>query len=117
MYEELVIEGYDDIKIMGINGKQYDYSNDTCMICDCVSGSCIENRVLPWTQDSFDSVYDNYDNGDDCEDNYGEDNDQLVWHDNDDYCFDPYVWGLWDVIIRDFFILNRNHTGIFFISF
>ncbi len=101
-------EGYDDIKIMGINGKQYDYSSDTCMLCDCVNGSCYEDRILPWTQDSFDSIYYEYDNEDDCEDNFADDGDGLVWHDADDYCFDPYAWGLWNVLIRDFFILDRN---------
>ena len=93
---------------MGINGKQYDYSSNTCMLCDCVNGTCSEDRVLPWTQDSLDLVYDVYDNEDECEDNYGEDGDDLVWHDYSDYCFDPYAWGLWDVLIRDFFILDRE---------
>ena len=53
MYEELVEEGYNDIRIMGINGKQYDYTSDTCMLCDCESGSCVEDRILPWTQDTL----------------------------------------------------------------
>ena len=110
MYEELVLEGYDDIKIMGVNGKQYDYSSDTCMLCDCVGGSCIDDRILPWAQDSLDMVYDIYDEEGVCEDNVGEDGDDLIWHDNSDYCFDPYAWVLWDVLIRDFFILDRNGT-------
>ena len=105
MYEELLLEGYDDIKIMGINGKQYDYSSNACMLCDCVSGSCENDRALPWTQDSLDLIYDVYDEEGECENNFGEDGDGLVWHDYNDYCFDPYVWGLWDVLIRDFFIL------------
>ena len=108
MYQELVSEGYDDIKIMGVNAKQYDYNSDTCMLCDCDSGSCIEDRILPWAQDTLDFVYDEYVEESICEDNYSEDGDELVWHSSDDYCFDPYAWGLWDVLIRDFFILDRN---------
>ncbi len=102
MYLELVSEGYTDIKIMGVNGKQYDYSSDTCMLCDCESGSCVEDRVLPWTQDTLLQILELLYNEDDCEDA------GYTWHDNDDYCFEPYAWGLWDVTIRDFFILNRQ---------
>ena len=108
MHQELIDEGYDDIKIMGINGKQYDYSNDTCMLCDCIDGTCYTERELPWAQDGLDSIYYNFDNEMDCENNQGLDDDELIWHDYDDYCFDPYVWGLWDITIRDFFILDRN---------
>ena len=74
-------EGYDDIKIMGINGKQYDYSSDTCMLCDCVNGSCYEDRILPWTQDSFDSIYYEYDNEDDCE-NVNNTHGVCKWYEN-----------------------------------
>ena len=93
---------------MGINGKQYDYNSNTCMLCDCESGTCVEDRILPWTQDTYDSIYDIYDNEGECEDNYAADDDELIWHDNDDYCFDPYVWGLWESIIRDFYILDKS---------
>lgn len=87
---------------MGVNGKQYDYSSDTCMLCECVDGSCVEDRVLPWTQDTLLQTLDLLVNEDDCEDA------GYTWHDHDDYCFEPNAWGLWDVIIRDFFILNRQ---------
>ena len=93
---------------MGINAKQYDDNSNTCMLCDCEGGSCVEDRVLPWTQDTYDSLYVDFDNEATCEDNQSVDGDNLIWHNNEEYCFDPYVWGLWDTIIRDFFILDRQ---------
>ena len=35
---------------------------------------------------------------------------EYKWHDHDSYCFEPYAWKLWDVVIRDFFILDRDRN-------
>jgi hypothetical protein len=53
MYLDLLSEGYDDIKFIGVNGYQYIDDNFHCMICDDPSscGNCDDIRVLPWVQD------------------------------------------------------------------
>ena len=79
---------------MGMNGFQYINDSNSCMLCDQpdLCSSCDSTRHLPWTQD--------FDDGFNCADeNVGlcEANDTL-----------GDVWHMWDVILRDFVILDRN---------
>jgi len=65
------------------------------MICadECNSSTCSEGpRVLPWAQD--------YDDGINCQ------NENLGLCEAEDEVSD--VWDLWNVILRDFIILDRN---------
>jgi len=89
MYLELVDEGIDDVKFIGINGYQYINDSMDCMICseNCTSYTCDEGpRILPWTQD-FDSDGIQYTAG------YGD------------------VWDDWNISLRDLIILDKN--GLF----
>ena len=95
LYNELVSEGIDDVKMMGING--YQYINDTvgCMICDdsCSSSTCDAGpRILPWTQDNDDGI--------NCDD------------ENEGLCTgldeSGDVWDLLDASLRDFIILDKH---------
>ncbi len=79
LYNELVNEGINDVKIMGINGFAYIDDSYSCMICDEECTTCSEPRILPWTQDI---------------------------DENDDGNGD--VWNEWDVTLRDFIIVGRN---------
>ena len=81
LYNELVSEGIDDVKIIGINGYQYIDDSYTCMICDpdATCNNCNGPRILPWTQDIDE---DGNEEGD--------------------------VWEEWDATIRDFVIVGRN---------
>ena len=79
LYNELVSEGINDVKIMGVNGFQYIDDSYSCMICDEECTTCSEPRILPWTQDI---------------------------DENDDGNGD--VWNEWNVTLRDFVIVGRN---------
>ena len=79
LYNELVSEGINDVKIIGINGFQYIDDSYSCMICDEECTTCSEPRILPWTQDI---------------------------DENDDGNGD--VWNEWNVTLRDFVIVGRN---------
>ena len=79
LYNELVNEGINDVKIMGINGYQYINDSYSCMICDDDCTTCSEPRILPWTQDI----------------DYNEDGDGDVWTE-------------WDAILRDLVIIGRD---------
>ena len=84
LYNELVSEGIDDVKMMGINGYQYINDSYACMICDpdATCNNCDDVRILPWTQDL----------------------DQ-----NGDYEGD--VWQDWNATIRDFVIVGRKTSN------
>ena len=94
LYEELLSEGVDDVKFMGING--YDYIDDSysCMICDepddC--SNCDDTHTIPWAQDLDDGVNCQNENTGLCE---------ALDEDGD-------VWDLWDISLRDFVILDRE---------
>jgi len=53
MYLDLLDEGYDDIKFMGVNGYAYIDNDYHCMVCDTPEScsSCDGIRVVPWVQD------------------------------------------------------------------
>ena len=81
--------------MMGVNGYQYIDDSVDCMICsdECTSSTCDAGpRILPWTQD--------YDDGLNCQ------------GDNQDLCEGgddiSDVWDLWDILLRDFLILDRE---------
>ena len=50
MYLDLVDEGYEDIKFVGVNGYAYINNDYHCMICDTPDecSNCSEERILPW---------------------------------------------------------------------
>ena len=79
LYNELVNEGINDVKIMGINGYQYINDSYSCMICDDDCTTCSEPRILPWTQD--------------VDINEDEDGD---------------VWTEWEIVLRDLVIVGRD---------
>tara|TARA_Y100001960_G_scaffold266972_1_gene290968 strand:- start:2347 stop:2730 length:384 start_codon:yes stop_codon:yes gene_type:complete len=85
LYNELVSEGIDDVKFVGINGKQYEEDSYTCMICDpdATCNNCEGPRILPWTQD-----IDEDENG------------------------DGDVWEDWEATIRDLVIVGRDGTEL-----
>ena len=62
MYLDLLDEGYDDIKFMGVNGYAYIDNDYHCMVCDTPDScsSCAEIRVVPWVQDVQFSFSDNF---------------------------------------------------------
>ena len=53
MYLDLLSEGYNDIKFIGVNGYNYIDNDYHCMICDTPEScsNCDEIRILPWVQD------------------------------------------------------------------
>jgi len=67
MYLDLLDEGYDDIKFMGVNGYAYIDNDYHCMVCDTPDScsSCDGIRVVPWVQDVPFSFSDNL-NESDC---------------------------------------------------
>ena len=85
LYNELVSEGIDDVKMMGMNVKQYEEDSYACMICDPDStcNNCDGPRILPWTQDID-------------EDGNG----------------DGDVWADWNATIRDFVIVGIYGTEL-----
>ena len=94
LHNELVAEGITDIHMIGMNGFQYINDSNGCMLCDQpdLCSSCDSTRHLPWTQD--------YDDGFNCT------GDNIGLCEADDTLGD--VWHMWDVILRDFVILDRN---------
>ena len=95
LHAELVSEGIDDVKIMGINGYQYINDSLDCMICtdDCTSSTCDEGpRILPWTQDQDDGL--------NCQD----ENEGLCQASDDV----SDIWDMWNITLRDFIILDRH---------
>ena len=95
LYDDLINEGYDDIKIMGINGYQYIDDSIDCMICaeGCTSSTCDNGpRTLPWSQDQDDGVNCQGLNESLCE----------AGDDVSD------VWDMWNITLRDFIILDRH---------
>ena len=98
MYLDLLSEGYNDIKIMGVNGYQYINDNYHCMICDDPSGcsNCDDIRILPWVQD-VPFTFNNEDvNQEECEadGNTWEMGDQIIHYDlNEEECEENgYSW-------------------------
>ena len=79
LYNDLILEGINDVEIIGINGFQYINDSYSCMICDDECSTCGEPRILPWTQDI-----------DENEDGQGD------------------VWREWGVTLRDFVIVGRD---------
>ncbi len=53
MYLDLLSEGYNDIKFIGVNGYSYIDNDYHCMICDNPDNcsNCDDIRILPWVQD------------------------------------------------------------------
>ena len=107
LHNDLLLEGINDIKFLGMNGFQFlnpecDNEGESacsyhCMICDdecsatytpCEDGS----RVLPWTQD--------YDDGTNCQ------NENLSLCEASDEAGD--IWDMWDITLRDLVILDRE---------
>ena len=81
--------------MMGVNGFQYINDSIHCMICDdeCTSSTCAAGpRILPWSQDQDDGI--------NCQD----ENEGLC--EGGDEISD--VWDSWDILLRDFIILDRN---------
>ena len=79
LYDELVSEGINDVKIIGINGFQYIEDSYSCMICSDECTTCSEPRTLPWTQD--------------------------IDEDGDG---DGDVWEDWGITLRDLVIIGRD---------
>ena len=79
LYDELVSEGINDVKIIGINGFQYIEDSYSCMICSDECTTCSEPRTLPWTQDV-----------------------------DDDGDGDGDVWEDWGITLRDLVIVGRD---------
>ena len=81
--------------MIGVNGFQYIEDSIDCMICteECTSSTCDSGpRILPWTQDLDDGVNCQGENEGLCEGN-DEDGD---------------IWDSWNILLRDFIILDRN---------
>ena len=77
---------------MGINGYQYIDDSIDCMICsdECTSSTCDTGpRILPWSQDN--------DDGTNCIDT------SLCTGGDED----GDVWDAWNIVLRDFIILDR----------
>ena len=95
LYDDLINEGYNDIKMMGINGYQYIDDSIDCMICaeDCTSSTCDNGpRTLPWSQDQDDGI-----NCQGLNENLCEAGDDV-----------SDVWDMWNITLRDFIILDRH---------
>ena len=83
LYEELINEGINDVKFMGINGYNYIEDSYSCMICDepddC--SNCENVHTIPWAQE--------YDDGSNCQqENVG------LCEGGDE---DGDIWDLWDI--------------------
>ena len=94
LYLELLNEGIDDVKFMGINGFNYSNHSFNCMICDDLENcsNCDNINTIPWTQD--------LDDGQNCLDQ-----NQELCEPNDE---NGDVWDIWNVILRDLIILDRE---------
>ena len=84
MYLDLLDDGYDDIKFIGVNGYAYISNDYHCMICDTPENcsNCDDIRVVPWVQDVPFSFSDNI-SEQDCQENGNtwDQADQII-HDN-----------------------------------
>ena len=88
LYNELVSEGIEDVKIMGINGFQYIDDSIDCMMCTdaCTSSTCSSGpRILPWSQDLDDGINCQDENSDCSWANFG-----MFLYGNDDYTLDNH---------------------------
>ena len=78
LYQELLDEGINDVKFMGVNG--FDYINDSysCMICDDPDScsNCNNVNIIPWAQDLDDGANCLNENEDLCQ---ADDEDGDVW--------------------------------------
>ena len=94
LYEDILSEGIDDVKFMGINGYQYIDDSYSCMICDSPEdcSNCSDTHIIPWAQD--------LDDGFNC---LG--SNEGLCHPEDD---ESDVWDMWDISLRDFIILDRD---------
>ena len=94
LYEDLLSEGINDVKFMGINGYQYINDSYSCMICDNPDdcSNCSDLYTIPWAQDLDDGL------------NCLGSNDGLCLSGDED----GDVWDLWDISLRDFVVLDRN---------
>ena len=83
LYLELLNEGIDDVKFMGINGFNYINDSFNCMICDDLENcsNCDDINIIPWTQD--------LDDGQNCLDQ-----NQELCEPNDE---NGDVWDIWNV--------------------
>ena len=94
LYQDLLSEGINDVKFMGINGYQYIDDSYSCMICDDPDScsNCNGIHTIPWSQDLDDGV------------NCLDQNEGLCYSGDED----GDVWDLWDAALRDFIILDRD---------
>ncbi len=94
LYLELLNEGINDVKFMGINGFNYINDSFNCMICNDLENcsNCDSINTIPWTQDLDDGLNCLGQNQELCESN----------DENGD------VWDIWNVILRDLIILDRE---------
>ena len=94
LYQELLSEGINDVKFVGING--YNYINDSysCMICDDpdACSNCDNIHEIPWIQDLDDGA------------NCLEENQELCQEGDEN----GDVWDMWGASLRDFIILDRQ---------
>ncbi len=94
LYEDLLSEGVNDVKFMGINGYNYIDDSYSCMICnnpdEC--SNCEAVHTIPWAQD--------LDDGANCLNS----NEGLCYFNDEN----GDVWDLWDASLRDFIILDRD---------
>ena len=94
LYEDLLSEGINDVKFMGINGYNYIDDSYSCMICDNPDecSNCEDAYTIPWAQDLDDGA------------NCLASNEGLCYSSDED----GDVWDLWDASLRDFIILDRD---------
>tara|TARA_Y100001970_G_scaffold88304_1_gene111484 strand:+ start:118 stop:540 length:423 start_codon:yes stop_codon:yes gene_type:complete len=94
LYQELLSEGINDVKFMGINGFNYINDSYSCMICDDPDScsNCDDINTIPWSQDLDDGLNCNNENEGLC---------QAEDEDGD-------VWDMWNVSLRDLVILDRE---------
>ena len=94
LYQELLDEGINDVKFMGVNGFDYITDSYSCMICDDPDScsNCSNVNIIPWAQDLDDGA------------NCLNENEDLCQADDED----GDVWDMWDILLRDFVILDRQ---------
>tara|TARA_Y100001970_G_C14191323_1_gene835557 strand:- start:32 stop:454 length:423 start_codon:yes stop_codon:yes gene_type:complete len=94
LYQELLNEGVNDVKFMGINGFNYIDDSYSCMICDDPDScsNCDNFNIIPWAQDLDDGA------------NCLNDNDGLCQAEDEN----GDVWDMWNISLRDLVILDRE---------